>query len=138
MKKIICFIISFLICSLLKTQHIWIVLAPVYFIMLFFRLDNHLVWEIPLACLACSVFETAFGDDIISLLRIMIPTSAALIGFISPKRLFAFFPVAVCALFFKNIYAVAAIWATLWCIARSLVTKPHSTTKFTVLQEYKS
>lgn len=138
MKKIIYFAITYIICYLLKAQHIWTVFAPVYVIMLFLKLDNSLIWEIPLACLACSVFESAFSDDIISLLRIMIPISAALIGFVYPKKLFAFFPIAVCALFFKNIYAVAAIWATFWCTARSLFVKPYYTTKIRALQDYKS
>lgn len=114
MKRTFYIALSFIICCLLKTQHIWIIFAPVFVSMLLFRFGNATIWEIPLACLACSVLETAFSDDIITLTRLIIPISAAIIGFISPKKLALFFPSAVCAIFLKNIYGVAAVWAVMW------------------------
>lgn len=138
MKRIFYIALSFIVCCLLKTQHIWIVFAPVFVIMLLFKFDSTVIWEIPLACLACSALETALGDDIITLLRIIIPVSAVFIGFVAPKKLFPFFFFAVCALFLKNIYGAAAIWGTLWSVMHKFLIKPHSITKTTLLQEYKS
>ena len=93
------------------------------------------LWEIPLAVLSCNVLEIAFAEDMKILLYGLILCGTVAVSAASPKRLFIFFPVAVFAIFFENIYAVAAVWATIWCGVRIILC--YFTTKQFNLQEHK-
>lgn len=135
MRKLFYLAITFAICYILKLDHIWLGFVPVMLAMLLFRVDSSALWEIPLAVLSCSVLEIAFAEDIKILLYALILCGTVAVSAASPKRLFIFFPVAVFAIFFENIYAVAAVWAMLWCGVRIILR--YFTTKQFNLQEHK-
>lgn len=135
MRKLLYIAITYVICYILKLDRIWLGFVPVMLAMLFFRIDSSFLWEIPLAVLSCSVLEIAFSDDIKILLYVLILCSTAAVSAASPKRLAIFFPVAIFAILFENIYAVAAVWATLWCGVRIILR--YFTTKQFNLQEHK-
>ncbi len=135
MRKLFYLAITFVICYILKLDRIWLGFVPVMLAMLLFRVDSSALWEIPLAVLSCSVLEIAFAEDIKILLYALILCGTVAVSAASPKRLFIFFPVAIFAIFFENIYAVAAIWATLWCGVRIILR--YFTTKQFNLQEHK-
>lgn len=135
MRKLFYLAITFVICYILNLDRIWLGFVPVMLAMLLFRVDSSALWEIPLAVLSCSVLEIAFAEDIKILLYALILCGTVAVSAASPKRLFIFFPVAVFAIFFENIYAVAAVWATLWCGVRIILR--YFTTKQFNLQEHK-
>lgn len=137
MRKLLYLIITFIVCYILKLQHIWIVFVPMLLLMIRFRCSVSALWEIPLCCLALGVLETTFGDDMVTLLRILIPCSGAIIGLFSPKKLFVFFLAATYGVIVKNMSGVCVIWAVLWSVARLFFINSYSTTKVTDLQEYK-
>lgn len=138
MKKISYLIISFLICRLLQAEHIYIAFLPFYILSLSSETEVPYLWEIPLACFACSVAEIAFYDDILVLIRVLIICGGVIIGFSSPKKLLWFFVAAALSLYLKNIYGAAFVWATVWSTLRKIFVKTYSTTKPSLLQEYKS
>ena len=80
MQKLLYLIITFILCYILKLQHIWIVFVPILLLLVKFNFNAALLWEIPLCCLALGVMETAFYDDMVTLLRILIVCSAVIIG----------------------------------------------------------
>ena len=135
MRKLFYLAITFVICYILSLDRIWLGFVPVMLAMLLFRVDSSALWEIPLAVLSCSVLEIAFAEDIKILLYALILCGTVAVSAASPKRLFIFFPVAVFAIFFENIYAVAAVWATIWCGVRIILR--YFTTKQFNLQEHK-
>ncbi len=135
MRKLFYLAITFVICYLLKLERIWLGFAPVMLAMLLLRIDSSALWEIPLAVLSCSVLQIAFADDIKILLYVLILCSTIAVSAASPKRLAIFFPVVIFAMLFENIYAVAAVWATLWCGVRIILC--YFTTKRLNLQEHK-
>ncbi len=135
MRKLIYIAITFVICYILKLGHIWLGFVPSMLAMLLLKFKSSVLWEIPLAVLSCNVLEIAFADDVRILLHILILCSTVVICFASPRRLYIFFPIAILALFFENIYAVAAMWATLWCGVRIILS--YFTTKKLNLQGHK-
>ena len=135
MQKLFYLAITFVICYLLKLELIWLGFVPVMLAMLFFRIESSILWEIPLAVLSCSVLEIAFVEDIKILLYVLILCSTIAVSAASLKHLFIFFPVAIFSVFFENIFAVAAVWATLWCGIRIILR--YFTTKQFNLQEHK-
>ena len=137
MRKLLYLIITFIVCYILKLQHIWIVFVPMLLLTIRFRYSVSALWEIPLCCLALGVLETAFGDDMVTLLRILIPCCGAIIGLFSPKKLFVFFLAAAYGVIVKNMSGVCVIWAVLWSVARLFFINSYCTTKVTDLQEYK-
>ncbi|MBE7055362.1 MAG: hypothetical protein E7392_04535 [Ruminococcaceae bacterium] len=137
MRKLLYLIITFIVCYILKLQDIWVVFVPVMLLLIKFKFNAAALWEIPLCCLALGVLETAFGDDMVTLLRILIPCSGAIIGLFSPKKLFVFFLAAAYGVIVKNMSGVCVIWAVLWSVARLFFINSYSTTKVTDLQEYK-
>lgn len=135
MRKLFYLAITFIICYILKLDRIWMGFVPIMLAMLFFRIDSSALWEIPLAVLSCNVLEIAFSEDIKILLYVLVLFATVAVSAASPKRLFIFFPVAVFSMFFENIYAVSAVWATLWCSVRIILC--YFTTKQFNLQEHK-
>lgn len=134
MKKIIYFILTYIVCRVLDIGDIWLGFAPFVCIILFTRLGNSLVWEIPIGTLICAIIINLAGKDFTLLLRILIPCGAAVIAYASPKRLALFFPAAVLSLFLKNAYCVAVMGAFVWCGIRLLFVKDYSTTTKPILQ----
>ena len=134
MKKIIYFILTYIVCRVLGIGDIWLGFAPFVCIILFTRLGNSLVWEIPIGTLICAIIINLAGKDFTRLLRILIPCGAVVIAYASPKRLALFFPAAVLSLFLKNAYCVAVMGAFVWCGIRLLFVKDYSTTTKPILQ----
>lgn len=134
MKKIIYFILTYIICRVLGISDIWLGFAPFVCLILFTRLGNSLIWEIPIGTLICAIIINVTGKDFTLLLRILIPCGAAVIAYASPKRLALFFPAAVISLFLKNAYCVAVMGAFLWCGVKLLFVKDYSTTTKPILQ----
>ncbi len=134
MKKIIYFILTYIVCRVLGISDIWLGFAPFVCLILFTRLDNSLVWEIPIGTLICAIIINATGKDFTLLLRILISCGAAVIAYPSPKRLALFFPVAVLSLFLKNAFCVAIMGAFVWCGIKLLFVKEHSNTRKPILQ----
>ena len=135
MKKIMYIAITFAFCRLLRLEYIWLGFAPAFIAMLLFNFGKSVLWEIPLAVLSCNVLELAFSDDMRLLIHILILCGTIAVSAISPKRLVLFFLIALFGLFFENIYAVSAIWATVWFGIHTILS--YFTTKQTDLQEYK-
>lgn len=134
MKKIIYFIISYIVCQALGLNDIWLGFAISYAAILFTRMTDSLLWEIPMGALAAAIGISAIGEDFASLLRILIPCAGVIIAYTSPKRLALFFPAAVLALFFKNVYFAASMCAFIWCGVKFLFIKEHSNTTKPILQ----
>ena len=135
MKKTVFIAVTFAICRLLKLEHLWLGVVPAMISIIFFRFSESVLWEIPLAVLSCSVLEIAFANDIKLLLQLLVLFGTAVIYFASPKRLMLFFPIAVIAMIFENIYSAALLWGALW--AGSHIILCDFTTKRAALQEYK-
>ena len=134
MKKIIYFILTYIICRILGISDIWLGFAPTLCLILFTRLENSLVWEIPIGTLICAILINMAGKDFTLLLRMLIPCGAAVIAYTSPKRLALFFPAAVLSLFLKNAFCVALMGAFVWCGIKLLFVKDYSTTIKPILQ----
>ena len=134
MKKIIYFILTYIVCHILGVGGIWLGFAPFMCLTLFTRLKNSLIWEIPIGTLICAIIINLAGKDYTLLLRILIPCGAAIIAYTSPKRLALFFPAAVLSLFLKNEYCVAVMGAFLWCGIKFLFVKDYSITTKPILQ----
>ena len=135
MRKLIYFVATFALSSLFGLGRIWLGFTAALLFMSLLRFEDSFLWEIPLAVLSCSVLEIAFHDDIKIVLQILILFSTFFISLVSPRRLPIFFLTAIFAMFFENIYSIAAVWGTLWYGVRSafdnFIIKKHS------LQEYK-
>ena len=135
MRKLIYFAATFALCSLFGLGRIWLGFTAVLLSMSLLRFEDSFLWEIPLAVLSCSVLEIAFQDDIKIVLQILVLFSTFFISLVSPKRLPIFFLTVIFAMFFENIYSIAAVWGTLWYGVRS--TFGNFITKKASLQEYK-
>ncbi len=136
MRKIIYIAITFIICSFLKLQNIWLGLVPVFLLMSFFKIDRNFLWEIPLAVMLCDVLLTVFSEDLRILVYILSLISAALISVASARKLFFLFPIIILAVTNENMYIVSALWASVWYALHFILG--YFTTKQFALQEYKS
>lgn len=129
MRKIICLAVTFIACWAVGIGSLWFWFTPVFLSMLAFDIPKSSWWEIPLAVLFCSVVEVGLRDDITIIMRVMIVISSALIAYQNPNRLAIFFPVAIGAIYFDNVYAFAAVWAMLWCAVRAFFVQKIPTPK---------
>lgn len=137
MRKIICFVITFIICAVLKILPLWAGFSVVTAILYFGKNEKSIVWEIPMAVLALSIVTDLFPENTMGILRIIIPVTAVLVSLITPKKLKIFFPVAIIAVILKNTFAVASVWAMLWHSIKMLASdsyQKYSTTKGISLQ----
>ena len=130
MRKIFYLILTFFICYILKLGDVWLGFAPVLLFLNLFKFEDSFLWEIPLAALSCGVLESAFVNELDTLLKIFLPCGAVFIAYNTPKRLVIFFPVAIWAIFNNNIYALCAMTASVWYGVRSIVKKPSVTAVF--------
>lgn len=134
MKKIIYFIITYIVCRILGLSDVWLGFAATYAVLLFTKMTPSLFWEIPMGTLASAISISAMGGDFAALLRILIPCAGVIIAYTSTKRLAIFFPAAVLALFFKNVYFAAAMCAFIWCGVKFLFPQKYSNTTKPILQ----
>ncbi len=121
MRKILYIAATFPLCALFGLGEIWLGFTAVFVLFSFNRAGRSLLWEIPMAVLACSIITDVFTDYMAECVKIIIPVSAVLIAYYFPIKLLLFFPVAITALLSANLYAVAAMWATLWCGGREFI-----------------
>ena len=135
MRKILYIAITFIICYILKTDHIWLGFVSTLLLISFFKIEDSFLWEIPLATLFCNVFEIAFIQDTRMLIYILALASTLLICVVSPKRLAVLFPVIIFATYVEQIYAIASLWAVVWYGIRTILS--YFTTKQMNLQEHK-
>lgn len=136
MRKIIYIAITFIICSFLKLQNIWLGFAPVFLLMSLFKFDRNFLWEVPLAVMLCDVLLIVFFEDLRMLIYILSLVSTVLISLTSARKLFFLFPIIILAVTNENMYTVSALWATVWYALHFLFG--YFTTKQFTLQEYKS
>lgn len=136
MRKIVYLSATYAVCRFLGIENIWSGFAFSLLIMLFFRIPDTVLWEIPIGALVCAISLSAAGEDTATLIRILIPSAAVIIAFSSPSKLFFFFPMAVCALFFKNIFFTAALFASLWYAIRLLFIKNYFNIEKKILQAH--
>lgn len=136
MRKIIYIAITFIICSFLKLQNIWLGFAPVFLLMSLFKFDRNFLWEVPLAVMLCDVLLIVFSEDLRMLIYILSLVSTVLISLTSARKLFFLFPIIILAVTNENMYTVSALWATVWYALHFLFG--YFTTKQFTLQEYKS
>ena len=126
MRKIFYLILTFFICYILKLNHVWAGFVPMLLILNSFRFENSFLWEIPLAALGCGVLESAFINEIDTLIRIFLPCGAVFIAYCTPKKLAIFFPVAIWAIFNNGIYGFCALAASVWYGTRTTIKKPFA------------
>ena len=143
MKKILYIALTFPVCVLFGFGEIWIGFTAVYALFVLKRIGKYSLWEIPMAVLACSIVTDVFVDYYVTVIKIIIPVSGVIIAWNRPKKLFLFFPAAVVAVALKDVYAVSAVWALLWCGGREIIIKRqnhiyYSNIKKKLLQENKS
>ena len=95
----------------------WKICVSYTLVMLFFgrTIRKSLWWEIPLGVFSCSVMLQLFPDSHIMLLRVFVVLAAVVNAYFSPRNMLLVFPLAVAAVYLKNIYAVSAMWAAVWC-----------------------
>lgn len=130
MRKIFYLILTFFICYILKLSDVWLGFVPVLLLLNLFRFEESFLWEIPLAALGCGVLESAFINELDTLLKIFLPCGAVFIAYCTPKRLSIFFPIAIWAIFYNNIYALCAMAASVWFGVRTMLKKPSVKTIF--------
>ena len=135
MRKIIYIAITYIICCILKTEHIWPWFVSALLFVSFFKLENSFLWEIPLATLFCNIFEIAFPEDTRMLIYVLVLVSTLVISIVSPKKLAILFPIIIFSVFVENIYAIASLWAIVWYGMRTVFC--YFTTKQMNLQEHK-
>lgn len=136
MQKIIYIAITFIICSFLKLQNIWLGFAPAFLLMSFFKFDRNFLWEVPLAVMLCDVLLIVFSEDLRMLIYILSLVSTVLISLTSARKLFFLFPIIILAVTNENMYTVSVLWATVWYALHFILG--YFTTKQFTLQEYKS
>lgn len=136
MRKIIYIAITFIVCSFLKLQNIWLSFAPVFLLMSFFKFDRNFLWEVPLAVMLCDVLLIVFSEDLRMLVYILSLVSTVLISLTSARKLFFLFPIIILAVTNENMYTVSALWASVWYALHFILG--YFTTKQFALQEYKS
>lgn len=136
MRKIIYIAITFVICSFLKLQNIWLGFVPVFLLMSFLKIDRNFLWEVPLAVMLCDVLLIIFSEDLRMLIYILSLVSTVLISVTSARKLFFLFPIIILAVTNENMYTVSALWASVWYALHFILG--YFTTKQFALQEYKS
>ena len=121
MRKILYIATTLIVSAAFGMSRIWLGFTLVYILFSLNREDRSLLWEIPMAVLSCSIITDVFADYMAECIKIIIPVSAVLTAYYFPKKLLLLFPVAIVSLLLSNIYAVAAMWATLWCSGREFI-----------------
>ena len=120
MRKILYVFITFVLCALFGEGMLWIPFAVAFFLLSSRKSTSSLLWEIPMGVLISSIAADAFLNEEIILLRILLPISAVLFAGFSPKKLFAFFPLAIISIFLGDGYGIAIMCGALWYGVKSV------------------
>lgn len=121
MRKFLYVAATFIMCAVFGFTEIWIGFTAVYFLFLFGKSENSLLWEIPMAVLACSIITDFFPENTAEVIKVLIPFAAVLTAYYLPERLITFFVTATVALIMKNEAGIAAIWGAIWCSGRVFI-----------------
>ena len=135
MRKFLYITATFMICAFFGLIKIWVGFTFVYVLFTVGKRDTAPLWEIPMAVLACSIITDAFADYTAECIKIIIPVASVLTAYYFPAKLLLLFPVAIGSLITVNEFAVAAMWATLWCAGREFITERQKTLHYSNIKK---
>lgn len=134
MRKIFYVLITFAVCALSGAGGLWIGFAAAFLLLSLKNANSSILWEIPMGVLICSIASDVFSGGEITLIRILIPITAALFAGFYPKKLFLFFPLAIVSLVLRDTYGISVMCASMWCGVRNVFAKNNFTIKKALLQ----
>lgn len=132
MQKLLCILITFAACFLFGEAVLWFAFTISFLLLSFGKYENSFLWEIPMGVLLSSIAVEAFSSGMVLLLRVLIPIAAVLFAGFSPRRLFAFFPLAIVALITGDGFGIAIMCGAVWCGVKSIFIADYTTKNYSL------